>query len=334
VGVLDFLDNWDRALLGLTQAPVRSTPDDLRPYLDAEPRALHPPVVPSRLRWKVTTEGDAAVERFRYASPLPSGEPRNDMVTGRRWRVPEARQSGTALVLLHTAFAPNHQPAWLYARASVGRHAHVYAVPLPYHMGRQPRGSLHSGQFFFSGDVPRMVHGFLQATADTRTLLLSLRHALGYRQVLLAGIGFGGTVAALAAARLDVDGLFLIAPVVDPFVAVWRSPIGEITKRSARAYGFDDDDVRRALHCATPLHFGPPRVERDAIFVTYGTEDLLVPHDALIPLLASWGSPPADPIAMGHSMIVTRANALQQRLGDWVAERRARLPPVRSRLRW
>jgi hypothetical protein len=334
MGVLDFLDNWDKALLGLTQAPVRSTPEDLRPFIDADPRSLHRPVVAARLRWKVTMENGSLLERFRYPSPWVSDDPRNDLITGRRWRLPSARLSGTALVVLHTAFAPNHQPAWLYSRSALERGAHVFVIPLPYHMGRQPRGSLHSGQFLFSGDVPRMVRAFLQATADARALVLALRHALGYRQVLLSGVGFGGTVAALVAAQEELDGLFLVAPVVDPYVAIWRPPIGEITKRTARAYGFDDDDVRRALHCATPVLIGQPRVRRENIFITYGTGDLLVPHDALIPLLASWGHPPSEAMPLGHRLIATRVPSIQQRLGEWVGEMRDRLPAVRSRRRW
>jgi dienelactone hydrolase len=334
MGVLDFLDNWDRALLGLTQATVRSTPSDLRPLMRADPRSLHPPVVAARLRWKVTITKGGPEERFRYPSPVHSGEARNDLITGRRWRQPSARQSGTAVVMLHTAFAPNHQPAWLYSRSALEAQAHVFVLPLPYHMGRQPSDSLHSGQYLFSGDVPRMVRGFVQATADIRALVLALRHGLGYRQVLLSGIGFGGTVAALVATQEEVDGLFLVAPVADPYVALWRSPVGEITKRVARRYGFEDDDVRRALHCATPLLMGPPRVHREHIFVVHGTDDLLVPHDVLIPLLASWGSPPTESMAMGHRLIATRVPSIQKRLGDWVREMRGKLPPVRSRRRW
>jgi pimeloyl-ACP methyl ester carboxylesterase len=318
--VLEFFENWNEALLSLVQAPVRSTPADLRQWLSTgTPQTLYPAAEPVRLRWRVKVLDDGVDERFRFRSPRVSGDPRNDLVSGHRWRLPEARLSGTALVMLHAAFSPTHRPEQLYTRSALRNGAHVFVIDLPYHMHRQPGDSLHSGQYLFSGDVPRLVAGFLQAVADTRALILTLRHALGYRQVLLSGLGFGGTVAALAAAHTEADGLFLIAPVADPFLALWKSPLGEPLKRAARAHGFEDADVREAMRWVTPLHQGPLQVAREHVFVAYGTGDMLTPEEEAAALLAAWEHPPSQQLSMGHHLIVLRLPALQRRLGQWVA---------------
>ena len=68
--------------------------------------------------------------------------------------------------------------------------ADIFAVELPYHLSRNPRGF--SGQGFMDGDPVRTIEGFRQATSEGIALYKILR--TGYEEVGLCGVSLGGHI--------------------------------------------------------------------------------------------------------------------------------------------
>ncbi|MFC7046519.1 hypothetical protein ACFQH6_14905 [Halobacteriaceae archaeon GCM10025711] len=270
---LDGLEGWVRSRK--PQASVASRTADVERFVDVEPGDVHPPVEPvavsfgspERVRsvWNRLPPSRALrIERsFAFPSPVQTAHPENDEVRGVRWHGDGHESASTAIIMNHGAFAPDFTAERLLSVPLLRRDVHVFGMAAPYHMGRAPADSEYSGQYLLSGDVPRFVDGMIQAVADVRALVATLRDE-GYDDVYLFGISLGGNVAAQSLTMADVDGGVLAIPAVDFFEIIRRAPIargcggpraapGSRTQTSGRR-----PDPSRRICSATPSRTRPP----------------------------------------------------------------------------
>lgn len=282
----------------LAQAPVDSSPQDLEVLLETPPGRLYPWI--PRAGFVLDDDkktGERLSAGFRYSSPVESGYVANDLVRGERWRHLSFPESNAAVVFLHSVFAEDFGVEKKLARAALVGGVHVYALALPFHMGRQPEASAFSGQYLLSSDVVRTVRGHVQAAADAASLVSELRHR-GYRRITLAGISLGGHMACLALTRVKVEGAFLLMPGVDPLATPWYAVAGEQARRLVEGQG--SGTLERAVQGANPFHLGPPMVDSEDILFVYGDYDVMCPPERTESLRKAWGGAPAHRFPCGH----------------------------------
>ncbi len=324
---LDGLEGWVRSRQA--QAPVSSSVSDIDRFTDCEPRDPHPdvdaadlsfgPSTGSRALWSsLPPARPARVETpLRFPSPVESPHPDNDTVRGVRWRGEGRDADASAVVMLHGAYAESFTAERLLSGPLFGRDVSVFALEAPYHMTRAPAVSDYSGQYLLSGDVPRFVDGLIQAVADVRALVASLREA-GYDSVYLFGISLGGNVAAQAVTMADVDGAVLAIPAVDLFETVLRSPIAAGVRREAEAAGFEMSAVCDAMRPVTPRLLGTPVPDSSRVHVLYGQWDRQAPADAVEALLDAWPGASAVRYPAGHRTMGMRILGLRHQLAGWL----------------
>lgn len=275
----------------LPQAPVLSTQDDINALATIDSASLIGAPAPARLNFATASAEDGR-RAFHFASPLPSGSATNDVASGLCLGPSSSADrvvgsAGTALVVLHRAFAPSFAAEKFLCKNLVKQGVAVYASALPYHMDRAPAESKYSGQYLLSGDIPRLVRGVLQGAADVTALVAALRES-GYHDVGLIGTSLGGCVAAVAATVTPIDSLFLIMPVVDLYATVVNAPLARSIRRDAAAAGFSRKEIENATRCVTPRHLAPPKCDGSRIRVHYGLWDRQVPAGVVFSLLDAW----------------------------------------------
>lgn len=325
--VVDGLEGWIRSRQA--QAPVESEPADLDRFVDVDPASVHPDVEPASLSYGPPSADRSLLDRLppsraprttrslAFRSPVDTGHGANDRVTGVRWNGEGQDSARAAVIMLHGAFAPSFAAERLLSVPLLRRPVHVFAVAAPYHMERAPASSEYSGQYLLSGDVPRFVEGMVQAVADVRSLVASLRES-GYESVYLSGISQGGNIAAQAVTMADVDGAILAIPAVDMAETLERAPIARGVRRAGRRAGFDEARVRDALAPITPIELGPPVPDPSAIQFTYGQWDRQAPPGPIEALLEAWDGAAATRYPAGHRTMGLRILALRHQLAGWL----------------
>ena len=91
--------------------------------------------------------------------------------------------------------------------------ADVFAIELPYHMARNPKGF--SGQGFLDGDPVRTVEAFKQSIIEVIYLFKGLQQL--YTNVGIAGISLGGHIAAYVSIFIEQSPFILAALAGTPF---------------------------------------------------------------------------------------------------------------------
>jgi dienelactone hydrolase len=293
----DKLEGWLRARK--PQAPVDSAPEDITRYLEADPLTLHPAVgntellFSSREALRKPLFGGRAnrvvriEQRFSYASPVTGAYPENNLVHGLKWFGKGGESARTALIMVHGAFAPALIAERVLSVPLMERDVHVFAVAAPYHMLRAPAASGYSGQYLLSGDIPRLIDGLIQAAADVRALVRSLKMS-GYRSVYLLGTSMGGNIVSQVLTFEEVDGAVLLVPAVDFAALVHSAPLAAGMRRSMLESGFRPEDLTRAMRAVTPAALGRPRTGCQNILLYYGTRDLQVPPRTVEEFIRAW----------------------------------------------
>ncbi|WP_458207952.1 alpha/beta fold hydrolase [Haladaptatus sp. NG-SE-30] len=325
--IIDGFEGWIRSRQD--QAPVDSTMEDLERFTNIEPREPHPNVEPTSLSFGLPERSRSVfgflppsrvprIERsFEFPSPVQSSRIANDIVTGVRWHGEERESASAAAIMLHGAFAPDFTAERFLSVPLLRRDIHLFAPATPYHMERAPPESKYSGQYLLSGDVPRFIEGMIQAVADIRTLVATLREE-GYDPIYLFGISLGGNIAAQTVTMTNVDGAVLAIPAVDLFETIERAPIAKGIRREAIRAGFEESDIRAAIRPITPRLLGPPVPDSSDIHVIYGQWDRQAPADAIEELLAEWSGVSSTRYPAGHRTMGLRIFGLRHQLAGWL----------------
>lgn len=269
-------------------ASIESTVGDLDPFVDRTPRECHPAVEPATLSFDSSGNGIRTTRtRFSFESPVTTSKC-NDRVPGQRWTRTCPRESGEAVIMLHGGFAPGFAAERLLAGPLLADSVDVFVIALPYHGSRSPERARYSGQYLFSGDVPRLIEGVIQGVADVRALVGALRER-GYDHVALSGISLGGCVAAQTLALEPIERALLAIPGVDLYHSLWETPIGGRIATAARDHGFDDECTARAMAAITPIDMGDPVTNPEDIRALVSRYDELAPPESTRRLAEAWG---------------------------------------------
>lgn len=305
--------------------PVASTVEEIERLAelgDESPNAeeLHPAVDAPALEPERRVEGERFLEEhLSFPSFYRTGDPALDTVHVLRWR-PHSRtgtQSDTALVMVLGAGTPDHSRIHWFV-PPVGEVAwDTFSMELPHHMRRQRPDSLYSGQFFVTGDCPRLVRAMHQSETDLRALVRGLRR-MGYARIVLGGISIGGNVVFEAILRERVDAAFALAPSADAYASLWESVFGECIRAAGNAAGFTDELARRALRLVTPRHMGKPVVGGERLLLIYGENDLLCPPGPIAELRDAWGIGNERVLETGHATLVIRFWTVRRTIAAWM----------------
>lgn len=307
---LDWMNGWLAARR--PQASIVSTFGDLTALAALEPGALHTPPQPAAdLTFRSV---GAKTDRFTFLSAAPSGDAQNDGVHGERWRAKE-QISQAAVIMFHGGFAPSFAAEKLIAPPFLKAGIDIFAMALPWHMGRAPAQAVYSGQYLLSGDVPRLVRGFAQGAQDAAALALALRMH-GYERVFAGGVSLGGNVAAQLAVLIELDFVYMLIPAANPFVTLWRTPIGAGIVRAARRAGFADETVAEAMRLITPRLLGAPRTPPERMRIVMGKHDLLCPPTPIEALAEAWSITDVERLDCGHRSFAIHLFGARRRLAE------------------
>ncbi len=305
--------------------PVASTVEDmlrLAELGDESPNSdeLHPPVdAPVLVPERRLERRRFLEEHFSFPSSYRTGNPAVDTVHVLRWR-PHSRtgaQSDTALVMVHGVGTPDHGRIHWFV-PPVGEAAwDTFSMELPHHMRRQRPDSIYSGQFFVTGDCPRLVRAMHQSETDLRALVRGLRR-MGYERIVLGGLSIGGNIVFEAILRERVDAAFALAPSMDAYASLWESVLGVSIRAAGNAAGFTDEMARRTLRLVTPRHMGKPVVGGDRLLLIYGRNDLLCPPGPIAELRDAWGIENERVLETGHVTLVLRFWTVRRTIAAWM----------------
>ncbi len=316
--------------------PVASTVEEMLRLAELgdespNPDEMHPPVDAPVLEPERQVERTGFLEEhFFFPSSYPTGNPAVDTVHVLGWRPrpstgPPRRassrrsdtQSDTALVMVHGAGTPDHGRIHWFVPPVGGNAWDTFSMELPHHMRRQRPESIYSGQFFVTGDCPRLVRAMHQSETDLRALVRGLRR-MGYERIVLGGLSIGGNVVFEAILREPVEGAFAIAPSMGAYASLWESVFGECIRAAGNAAGFTDELARRALRLVTPRHMGRPVVGGERLLLIYGANDLLCPPGPIAELRDAWGIENERVLETGHATLVLRFWTVRRTIAAWM----------------
>ena len=163
----------------------------------------------------------------------------------------------------------------------------VCFMMLPYHYGRQPKGSSFSGEFFWSADLERSALAFKQAVYDLYQLFHHARHQSG-RPVWIVGFSMGGGIALSLAALTPLDGVFVINPVCNISDLVWHSPLFSTIRADLEANGITFEHVKARYSQVDPLNARHVRTDRERIVLVKSLYDQINDPENYTRLTERW----------------------------------------------
>ena len=254
----------------------------------------------------------AADGTFRFASPVQTLAPRNNLVIGRLYPVsPDWRKSPTAILLHGWNADLCYRYLFPYLASQLkGKGMNTAILGLPYHMHRRPQTGAVTD--FISSDLRRMLEATRQALADIRALYRWMEAQSG------PGVGLWGF--SLGA---WLTGLMLE---MEPGLrwGVLTTPIARMD-RAMKELPFCEP-VRKALARET-LDFGelnlgtrPPRIALNRILLMESAHDLFAPAETVEELWRQWGNPEIWRLPQGHISVLLSVKTLQ-RTAAWIRDR-------------
>lgn len=306
------------------------TAADLEPYFDLEPERMFPEPPPvldatvrrraldrvmrsSTVRW--TSGHKALCPRYHHRHVT---DYRRNLTAWMRWIRPEGARRDAALVYIHGWLEPGSwaEETTLFRKWARELGADLAHVALPFHGPRCPRGSLFSGELFWTADLVRTVEGVRQAVCDTRSAVSWLREQ-GYSQIGVTGISLGGAITMLLACVEPTPDY--IAPIVAHLQlaeAVERAPILWRMKRDLSRWGYSEPE-RRAMLERLGWHAYPPRIARERQLWIQARDDVYISAADAERQWRQWGEPPILWIEGGHMTFALHLKAITDRLGEF-----------------
>jgi dienelactone hydrolase len=164
-----------------------------------------------------------------------------------RWVRPDGTQRRHCLVYVHGWLEPGSWVEENFIFPGWGRQlgADLVHVALPFHGVRNPRTSLFSGEYFWTGDLVRSLESLRQAICDARSVVAWMR-GQGYEHVGVTGLSFGGSIAMMLACLeplpdyiIAIVGHLALGEASESAEILWRA------KRDLQRWGVDETTRRR-----------------------------------------------------------------------------------------
>ena len=240
---------------------------------------------------------------FRFPSPVRTGDGRNDMVRGRRYRSPDRPDAPAVIFSLPYRVAFIYHPFDRFARACVraGWQAVIYQPP--YHYDRRLiRGN--PGEGVVTARFGRALRGIQQGVKDLSALIQGLR-AEGAPRVALFGMSFGGLLGGHTACAPDgPDSLILLVPSFCTDRIVRDRPIFRRLRANLRRSQTGIENTAR-LWGSVRLDRRTPLLPTERILIMRSIYDQIVPFEEYDSLAKAWGQPRIVDFPHGHISVLT-----------------------------
>ena len=169
-----------------------------------------------------------------------------------------------ALVFVHGLYEDNLQIYNYFISLLNHQGLDVYLMVLPYHYTRTPAASVFSGEYFWSGDLPRSALAYKQAIYD----LYQIQQWVSQRAsqpAWIVGFSLGGGIALTLAALTRLPGVFAINPVCNISRLVWTSALFAPIRQDLEASGISFETVKMWYAAFEPLNANPIHTDLDHI---------------------------------------------------------------------
>jgi len=177
------------------------------------------------------------------------------------------------VILIHGLYEDNRQIYQYLITVLNKQGLNVTLYSLPFHYERKPADSLFSGEYFFSADIFLSLLAFKQAVYDLYLLYCYLKQTR-QQKVALVGFSMGGGISLLLSILCkDIDGLFVINPVVRFSELIWERPLCATIKQDLEDYGMSYAQIKNLMLGFEPLKISQPATPVTQISLAKGIYD-------------------------------------------------------------
>ncbi len=248
------------------------------------------------------------------------GEYSKNLTAWARWYRPDGRRRDHCLVYVHGWLEPGSwvEEATMFRKWGRALDVDFLHVALPFHGRREPKGSLFSGEYFWTADLVRSVEGVRQAVCDARAAIGWLRN-VGYRTVGVTGISLGGAIdMILACVEPLPDYVIPIVAHLKLEDAVEHAPILWRMKQDLHRFGLDEG-ARRELFRAIGWSGYAPLLAPDRQLWIQAEDDEYIGADLVREQWEAWDRPGIFWIEGGHMTFPLHLDAMTAAMRDFVA---------------
>ncbi|MGH7496163.1 MAG: alpha/beta hydrolase family protein [bacterium] len=283
-------------------------PDDLQHSAAADPALFFPapePPAQTEIKYAVQERKGGSWRRdFAFPSALPSLHAENNFVFVRALAAQKEWQR-PAIIMLHGLMNVSMIAYRPFINAVLASGAAAYALELPYHHRRTPRGSI-SGDLFHTTNLRMTLHAVQQAVSDTRRLIKFLRRA-GAAQIGILGFSLGAWIGGLAACcEQELDFAFLGMPPNHLNHLVWHTALGVRLSRRFAAQGWDESSTASFYDKLDPMAY-PLLLPAENMHLYAAEFDSLIALDHVHALRRAWEMPSLRIYPHGHlSIMISR----------------------------
>jgi esterase/lipase len=177
------------------------------------------------------------------------------------------------IILIHGLYEDDRQMYQYLITALNKQGLNVSLYILPFHYERKPAECLFSGEYFLSGEIFQSFVAFKQAVYDLYFLYCYLKQKQ-QQEVLLVGFSMGGGMSLLLSILCeDLDGLFVINPVVGFSELLWTRPLCATIKDELINYGMTYEQLKKMFLRFEPLEMGHTVIPTTPIRLIKGIYD-------------------------------------------------------------
>ncbi len=216
---------------------------------------------------------DDNIEKLRFKSPIKTSYKENDCVSVIIYDTPNAIGN---IVFVHGLFEDNLSIYQFLITMLNNLGLNVYLMMLPYHHDRVPEKSVFSGEYFWSADVARSQWAINQAVYDLYATYKIVKDKSSL-PICITGFSMGGCISLLLASVCnDIDNLFIINSVSVLSKLTWESKLLVNIKNELCEYGYELEDIKRAMAHFEPLTRNNNYLFEKRIVLAYGLYDQIV----------------------------------------------------------
>lgn len=287
--------------------PAPPLPRDLVQERSLVDRALST----TTLRWTSGHEVISPAYRARHETVY-----RSNLTAWARWVRPEGAKRRACLLYVHGWLEPGSwaEEATLFRKWARELDVDLVHVSLPFHGKRMPRGSLFSGELFWTADLVRSIEGVRQALFDARTMMAWLREQ-GYEEIGVTGLSLGGALTMLFACVEPLPDY--IAPLMGHLKlddAVEHAPILWRVKHDLERWGVHETERRRLFEHLRWGHY-PPILPPERQLWVLAREDVYIAARPAEEQRREWGEPEVLWIDGGHMTFPLEIGRITDALG-------------------
>jgi hypothetical protein len=240
------------------------------------------------------------------------------LVYARRIR-PAGVRHRPRLLYLHGYMQPETyvEEVSLLAGMALSLDLEVVQMQPPYHGRRTPRGSLFSGDLYWTADLVRSIEALRQTFLDARTLLRCLL-AEDDRPVGVTGLSLGGALT-LSLTCLEERFAFSIPLIahMDLAALVADAPVLAKMRRDLRSFGWGREDFDGFVNDLGWYDLRP-KLPAERILMFAASQDRFFEPRVVEEMWRQWGEPPIHWYPTSHMGFITQFPAVARVMREFI----------------